>query len=148
MSAYYAPSIQSNANNSNFANQAFTSTYPIPANLPTRSSTQHALLAPRDSSADTTHPPDNLPFRGFRTRPRLRADDGSQRNFFFSGKGLELGDKWRKVNVVLPMPAGVSNRPQAELDGPFLRIRHSLKIRMVCRDPAGGIMDSVRSSFV
>jgi hypothetical protein len=46
--------------------------------------------------------------------------------------------RWRKVNVVLPMPKTVNNyerRPQSELDSPFLRIRHELRLRMVCLCP-------------
>lgn len=63
-------------------------------------------------------------------------------------------DKFRKVNVCLPMSgdrvtgqglsAGVAGndrererlkggRPQFEMDGPFLKIRHVLKIRVVCQ---------------
>jgi hypothetical protein len=81
---------------------------------------------------------DSRPYRIAASRPCLLADDGSQRNFFFASEGLALADKWRKVNVVLPMPAadgkGNLNRPQSELDSPFLRIRHNLKIKMVCRN--------------
>jgi hypothetical protein len=81
---------------------------------------------------------DARPHRATTSRPCLLADDGSQRNFFFAGDGLSLADRWRKVNVVLPMPAMDSkqkgNRPQSELDSPFLRVRHNLKIKMVCRN--------------
>ena len=89
--------------------------------------------------------------RVVRTRPCLLADDGSQRNYYFGGKGLGLGDKWKKVNVVVPMPHEVSgkgsgSRPQPETEGPFLRIRHSLKIRIVCRDLGSDGNDTVCSS--
>jgi len=98
-------------------------------------------MAPRPCYA--VHPSINeTPFRGIRTRQCLLADDGKQRNFFFAEDGLALNHRWRKVNVVLPMPnicpdesilAG--GRPQPELESPFLRIRHNLKIKMVVHSP-------------
>jgi hypothetical protein len=75
-------------------------------------------------------------------------EDGSQRNFCFAGDGLGLSEKWRKVNVVLPMPKdlqGSRTRPQSEMDGPFLRIKHTLKIRLLCR-AVGAAEDDVNVS--
>ncbi|WRT65772.1 uncharacterized protein IL334_002721 [Kwoniella shivajii] len=122
---------------------SFTSSFPLPAEQPTRHSSQHHLISPRSNYADGGFLGyDDRPFRGMRSRPCLLADDGNQRNFFFADQGLGLGEKWRKVNVVLPMPAdtgkGRITRPQPEMDGPFLRIRHDLKIRVVCRNANGG----------
>ena len=97
-------------------------------------------------------PNDERPFRGLRTRQCLLADDGNQRNFYFAGDGLPLGnERWRKVNVVLPMSeitkarneVQVGGRPQAELHGPFLQIKHSLKIRVVCRTLGPNPQDTV-----
>ncbi|WVQ65031.1 uncharacterized protein L199_003201 [Kwoniella botswanensis] len=123
--------------------QSFTSSFPLPSEQPTRNSSVNQLISPRMGYADGTGSflgYDERPFKGMRTRQCLLSDDGNQRNFFFADKGLGLGDKWRKVNVILPMPSlesgkGLSTRPQPELDGPFLRIRHDLKIRVVCRSP-------------
>lgn len=75
-------------------------------------------------------------------RACLLADDGSQRNFAFSGDGLGLCDRWRKVNVMIPMPSdtalNIKNKPVAEYDGPFLKIRHHLKIKMLFKNPETG----------
>lgn len=43
----------------------------------------------------------------------------------------------RSTDVVLPMPAGpkgLKSRPQGEMDGPMIKIKHILKIRVVCRN--------------
>ncbi|WWC88092.1 uncharacterized protein L201_002996 [Kwoniella dendrophila CBS 6074] len=124
--------------------QSFTSSFPIPAEQPARNSTRHQLISPGHDYADgglLSH--NETPFRGIRRKPCLLANDGNQRNFFFSDEGLGLGEKWRKINVVLPMPSTSdlvknpsSSRPQSEMDSPFLRIRHDLKIRVVCRNAA------------
>nr|XP_019050465.1 hypothetical protein I302_00899 [Kwoniella bestiolae CBS 10118]OCF29395.1 hypothetical protein I302_00899 [Kwoniella bestiolae CBS 10118] len=123
--------------------QSFTSSFPLPADQPSRNSSVNQLISPRMGYADGSGSflgYDERPFKGMRTRQCLLSDDGNQRNFFFADKGLGLGDKWRKVNVILPMPSlesgkSSSTRPQPELDGPFLKIRHDLKIRVVCRSP-------------
>ncbi|WWC60381.1 uncharacterized protein I303_102953 [Kwoniella dejecticola CBS 10117] len=120
--------------------QSFTSSFPLPAEQPTRNSSQHQLISPRCNYADGGFLGyDDRPFKGMRTRQCLLTDDGNQRNFFFADKGLGLGEKWRKVNIVLPMPSldsgkGLNTRPQPEMDGPFLRVRHDLKIRVVCKN--------------
>ncbi|OCF40063.1 hypothetical protein I317_06138 [Kwoniella heveanensis CBS 569] len=126
---------------------SFTSSFPLPAEQPSRHSSHHQLISPRSSYADGGFLGyDERPFRGIRTRQCLLSEDGNQRNFFFADNGLGLGEKWRKVNVVLPMPAdigkGLSSRPQPEMDGPFLKIKHSLKIRVVCRNIDGGKEDT------
>jgi hypothetical protein len=118
----------------------YTTTYPIPANQPTRYSSTNSLISPRNPQADFVPllPIPTNHYRGTLTRSTLLADDGSQRNFYFANDGLGLNDKWRKINVVLPMPAltpeNQGRRPQAEFEGPFLRIKHDLKIKVVCRN--------------
>ncbi|WVQ93510.1 hypothetical protein IAU59_000584 [Kwoniella sp. CBS 9459] len=126
---------------------SFTSSFPLPAEQPSRHSSLHQLISPRATYADGGFLGfDDRPFRGIQTRQCLLSEDGNQRNFFFADNGLGLGEKWRKVNVVLPMPAalgkGPSSRPQPEMDGPFLKIKHSLKIRVVCRNIEGGKEDT------
>ncbi|WVQ78789.1 hypothetical protein IAT38_000880 [Cryptococcus sp. DSM 104549] len=121
---------------------SFTSSFPIPAEQPSRNSSQHRLISPRPPQADSgLLGYEDRAFKGIRTRPCLLSDDGNQRNFFFADNGLGLSDKWMKVNVVLPMPAdsgkGHNSKPQPEMDGPFLRIKHSLKIRVVCKSANG-----------
>ena len=57
-----------------------------------------------------------------------------------------MNESWRKVNVVLPMPVGkkgLKTRPQAEMDGPMVRVRHVLKIRVVCRNVGSNNQDMV-----
>ncbi|KAK4690062.1 hypothetical protein P7C73_g25, partial [Tremellales sp. Uapishka_1] len=123
----------------------FLSSFPIPAEQPSRHSSQHAFISPKSSHLDALSGTEERPFRGYRTKPCLLADDGNQRNFFFADDGLGLGDKWRKVNVVLPMPDASKlqhNRPSSEMEGPFLRIKHSLKIRVVCRGPTDAAEDT------
>ncbi|ORX35217.1 hypothetical protein BD324DRAFT_631851 [Kockovaella imperatae] len=118
----------------------FLTAFPIPVAQPSQDGSEHPLIepAPQAYLARTGENPDLERFRGERLRPCLLADDGSQRNFWFAGEGLELGDKWRKINIVLPMPAesrsSKSTRPKADHDGPFMRIKHSLKIRVVCKN--------------
>ncbi|KAL7424651.1 hypothetical protein Q5752_000335 [Cryptotrichosporon argae] len=118
----------------------FSSVYPLPDEQPSTTSSEHALLDP--------HPLDpTLPaarkgeVRGTRRRTCLLAEDGLQRNFIFANDGLELAQHWRRINVVLPMPApGATTscvRPQPEVDAPFLRIRHMLRTRLVCTDADG-----------
>ncbi|EIW67223.1 hypothetical protein TREMEDRAFT_64469 [Tremella mesenterica DSM 1558] len=127
---------------------SFMSANPLPSNQPSVHSSEHALLNPShyanaicfDSTSGTAH-------KAQKSRQCLLADDGTQRNFFFAKEGLGLcGDKWRKVNVVLPMPAdalgkgsATGGRPQAEVEGPFLRIRHSLKIKLVCKNTGADV---------
>ena len=119
--------------------QQYLATFPVPLDQPSIHSSEFPLLGPRNVYADTVsfEACERL-HRVCRQRPCLLADDGTQRNFLFAKDGLGLcGDKWRKVNVVLPMPLETgrgSNRPQAVLDGPFIRIRHSLKIKLVCKN--------------
>lgn len=116
----------------------FKAIYPVPeeSEQPSRHSSHKALISPRSSRADVPCTTDQ-PFRGQRSRKCLLAEDGTQRNFFFDNDGLPMNEAWRKVNVVLPMPVGnkgMKTRPQGEMDGPMLRIRHALKIRVVCRN--------------
>jgi hypothetical protein len=115
----------------------FRATYPLPSEQPSWHSSSYPLISPRPLYADPPFlsEPDQ-PFRGSHARKCLLADDGCQRNFFFEGDGLPLGGNWRKVNVQLPMPLDTerqrANMPQPEMDGPFGKVKHSLKIRMVC----------------
>nr|ODN76376.1 hypothetical protein L203_06442 [Cryptococcus depauperatus CBS 7841] len=114
---------------------SFMSSFPVPEAQPSRHSNE--LLNPSSAHAQSTLGYNDRPFKGTRTRSCLLSEDGNQRNFFFADEGLGLGDKWRKVNVVLPMPAelagkGMHSRPRPEFNGPFARIKHSLKIRVVC----------------
>lgn len=116
----------------------FKAVYPIPdeSEQPNRHSSHKAFISPRSPRADAPCTSDEV-FRGQRSRKCLLAEDGSQRNFFFDNDGLAMNESWRKVNVVLPMPVGnkgLKTRPQGEMDGPMLRIRHALKIRVVCRN--------------
>ena len=122
---------------------AFVANFPIPEEQPSRCSSEHALISPRSPYADGGFlgPPRNdEKFRTSRSRQCLLADDGNQRNFTFDDGGLPLADKWRRVNVVLPMPPHDKHsevrrggRPQPETENPFLRINHNLKIRIICR---------------
>ena len=122
---------------------AFVANFPIPEEQPSRCSSEHALISPRSLYADGAFlgPPRNdEKFRTSRSRQCLLADDGNQRNFTFDDGGLPLADKWRRVNVVLPMPPHDKHsevrrggRPQPETENPFLRINHNLKIRIICR---------------
>ncbi|KIR70773.1 hypothetical protein I310_05624 [Cryptococcus deuterogattii CA1014] len=125
--------------------RSFRSTFPVPETQPSRYSSQHKLISPPSSYADNNFGFEERPFKETRTRSCLLSEDGNQRNFFFSNDGLGLTDKWRKVNVVLPMPteAGeMGSKPQPEINSPFLRIKHALKIRVVCRN-AGNTEDAI-----
>ncbi|KIR57534.1 hypothetical protein I314_06673 [Cryptococcus bacillisporus CA1873] len=125
--------------------RSFRSTFPIPETQPSRYSSQHKLISPPSSYASNNFGFEECPFKETRTRSCFLSEDGNQRNFFFSNDGLGLTDKWRKVNVVLPMPteAGeMGSKPQPEINSPFLRIKHALKFRVVCRN-AGNTEDAV-----
>jgi hypothetical protein len=85
------------------------------------------------------------PFKGTRTRTLLLGEDGNPRTYRFEGPGLDLGEGWRKVNIIIPMPGDIesdsvatndSNKPAVEIETPFLKIKHKLKIRIVCRSTA------------
>lgn len=133
---------------SSIPSRSFRSTFPIPETQPSRYSSQHKLISPPSSYADNHFGFEDRPFKETRTRSCLLSEEGNQRNFFFSNDGLGLTDKWRKVNVVLPMPteAGeMGSKPQPEINSPFLRIKHALKIRVVCRN-AGNSEDAVSPS--
>jgi len=127
----------------------FKATYPIPdeSEQPNRHSSHKAFISPRSPRADVPCTTDEV-FRGQRSRKCLLAEDGTQRNFFFDNDGLAMNESWRKVNVVLPMPVGskgLKTRPQAEMDGPMVRVRHALKIRVVCRNVGSNNQDMVSS---
>jgi hypothetical protein len=68
-----------------------------------------------------------------RSRALLLGEDGRARTYRFEGDGLDLGNGWRKVNIVIPLPGrdAESNGtlvPQAELETPHLRLKHKLKV--------------------
>jgi hypothetical protein len=132
---------------SSVVSPGFKATYPIPdeSEQPNRHSSHKAFISPRSDRADVPCSSDEV-FRGQRSRKCLLAEDGTQRNFFFDDDGLAMNEAWRKVNVVLPMPVGnkgIKTRPQGEMDGPMLRIRHALKIRVVCRNVGSNNEDMV-----
>lgn len=133
----------------------FLSLFPIPADQPARSSTENDFISPRNERAAV--PPsaagnlDDKLFTSARRRKCLLADDGSQRNFVFDNDGLAMSERWRKVNIVLPMPQGgkkgsATCRPRSEYDSPMLRVKHALNIRVVCKNvgnPAEDIVSAV-----
>lgn len=52
--------------------------------------------------------------------------------------------------MVLPMPTEASemgSKPQPEINSPFLRIKHAVKIKVVCRN-AGSNEDAVSTSCI
>ncbi|ODN86543.1 hypothetical protein L198_07237 [Cryptococcus wingfieldii CBS 7118] len=124
---------------------SFLSTFPVPDEQPSTHSSEHKLLSPPSPNLSSVFGQQDRPFKGTRSRSCLLSEDGNQRNFFFADEGLGLSEKWRKVNVVLPMPElgshsqekGVNGRPQAEYNGPFMRVKHTLKIRIVCKNAHG-----------
>jgi hypothetical protein len=136
---------------SSIVSPGFKAVFPIPEdNQPDRHSSQNAFISPRNPRADKECTVSSDPYGGYRTRKCLLAEDGSQRNFYFDGDGLAMNELWRKVNVVLPMPSGskgLRTRPQSEMDGPMLRIKHALKIRMVCRNVGSSGEDMVSFNF-
>lgn len=129
--------------------KSFKSTFPIPEAQPSRHSSQHKLISPPSAYANNGFGFEERPFKETRTRSCLLSEDGNQRNFFFANDGLGLTDRWRKVNVVLPMPTEASemgSKPQPEINSPFLRIKHALKIRVVCRN-AGSSENAVSPTY-
>ncbi len=123
--------------------QPFLAAYPVPEDQPNPSdptSGPHALLSPPSRLAEMqslglVSDPD---FKGHRSRTLLLGDDGKPRSYKFDKEGLELGAGWRKVNVIVPMPtaealASGSRRPMSEMESPYARIKHKLKIRITCR---------------
>jgi hypothetical protein len=127
----------------------FKAVFPIPdaSEQPDRHSSHNAFISPRSPKADVEcKAPNDKVFRGYRTRKCLLAEDGTRRTFIFANDGLGMNECWRKINVVLPMPAsanGFKSRPQSEMDGPMLRIKHILKIRVVCRNVGSSGEDMV-----
>ncbi|OXG15400.1 hypothetical protein C367_05547 [Cryptococcus neoformans Ze90-1] len=122
---------------SSIPSTSFTSTFPVPETQPSRHSSQHKLISPPSAYANSGFGFEERLFKETRTRSCLLSENGNQRNFFFANDGLGLTDRWRKVNVVLPMPTEASemgSKPQPEINSPFLRIKHALKIKVVCRN--------------
>lgn len=117
--------------------------FPIPLEQPTRFGRQHPLLV-RSPRADAPQMGDtDLPIRAVVKRACLLSDEGLQRNFCFGAPGLRIGRKWRKVNVILPLPdASSTAAPQADYDGPFVRRAHLLKTTLKYRLPGGDILVS------
>jgi hypothetical protein len=130
--------------------------FPLPDEQPSRDSSVHPFISPRPIYAETDLlgcPDHQKQFRGIRTRRCLLADDDNQRNFVFADEGLPLGVCWRKVNVVLPMPEietdghrRVGGRPMGEMEGPFHRVKQTLKVRVVTRTPDGSTQTVVNLS--
>ncbi|KAJ9121753.1 hypothetical protein QFC22_002374 [Naganishia vaughanmartiniae] len=130
--------------------QSFSAAFPIPEDQPDESSPHHgpsALLSPpsRLSGMSMFGLTSSVPFKGTRTRTLLLGEDGNPRTYRFEGPGLDLGEGWRKVNIIIPMPGDIesnptmandSNKPAVEIETPFLKIKHKLKIRIVCRSTA------------
>ncbi|KAJ9102560.1 hypothetical protein QFC21_002961 [Naganishia friedmannii] len=130
--------------------QSFSAAFPIPEDQPDESNPHHgpsALLSPpsRLSGMSMFGLTSSRPFKGTRTRTLLLGEDGNPRTYRFEGPGLDLGDGWRKVNIIIPMPGDIdsnqattndSNKPAVEIETPFLKIKHKLKIRIVCRSTA------------
>lgn len=131
--------------------------YPIPEDQPDECGPHHgafALLSPpsRLSGMSMFGLTSFKGFKGTRTRTLLLGEDGKPRAYRFDGEGLELGVGWRKVNIIIPMPTAtseptspddVNRKPAAEIDTPFLRIKHKLKIRIVCRSRAMPGQDTI-----
>ncbi|GHJ87801.1 hypothetical protein NliqN6_4203 [Naganishia liquefaciens] len=137
--------------------QPFMAAYPIPEDQPSECSPYHgsaALLSPpsRLSSMSLLGLTSSQTFKGTRTRTLLLGEDGKSRTYKFDGDGLELGSGWRKVNIIIPMPTAeadatssddINRKPASEIDTPFLRIKHKLKIRIVCRSRAMPGQDTI-----
>lgn len=120
--------------------QSFLSTFPVPEHQPnlfTPAEDPNGFQSPASTrfqmSMSELQPAS--PARGCNSRTLLLGDDGQPRTYRFEGEGLELGDGWRKVNIIIPLPAEGSGqrRPLPEIETPFLRIKHKVKIRVVCR---------------
>ena len=134
----------------------FGAMFPIPEQQPSRFSSEHALIAPRppqaQPSSDVAGNIDEKLFGATRRRKCLLADDGSQRNFIFDNDGLAMSERWRKVNIVLPMPHGrkgsATCRPKSEYDSPMLRVKHALNIRVVCKNAGQEGDDIVSYAYV
>lgn len=134
---------------------SFGAMFPIPEQQPSRFSSEHALISPRPPQAqpsiDVAGNIDEKLFGATRRRKCLLADDGSQRNFIFDNDGLAMSERWRKVNIVLPMPHGRKGsptcRPKSEYDSPMLRVKHALNIRVVCKNVGNEGEDIVSHSF-
>jgi len=69
----------------------------------------------------------------------LLSDEGTQRRYQVPGIGKGLGTSWRRMRFVLPMPHSDSpsdaTRPTPDSDTPFLKLRHTLNIRVVLLAP-------------
>lgn len=131
---------------------SFLSSYPIPTEQPTPGSSENRLISPRTHHAAIGFMERRpKPIRGSHSR-RCLLDNGVQRNFVFPDGGLGLGERWRKVTAALPISTDFGKdsgtRPQSETDSPFLRIRHSLKIRLVCRGRSPSNQDTVGFRFI
>ncbi|KAL1411823.1 hypothetical protein Q8F55_002790 [Vanrija albida] len=115
--------------------------FPIPLEQPTRFGRQHALLS-RSPRADAPQLGDtDLPIRAIVKRACLLSDEGLQRNFCFGVPGLRIGRKWRKVNVILPLPdASSPAAPHGDYDGPFVRRTHVLRTTLKYRLPSGDVL--------
>lgn len=85
------------------------------------------------------------PIRTTLNRRCLLTPEGEQRSYRFPGEGQKIGTRWTRVKFVLPLPypdsPGNVWRPNPDTDGPFLRLRHALVVRIALQAPG---FDEVR----
>jgi hypothetical protein len=123
--------------------QSFTSSFPVPETQPDLT----AGSTPFDQSNAFLSPPSpyarmsllglstQTPGKVNRSRSLLLGEDGKARTYRFEGDGLDLGNGWRKVNIVIPLPSrdassNGTTMPRAELETPHLKLKHKLKVSL------------------
>ncbi|WVR03745.1 hypothetical protein IAU60_000740 [Kwoniella sp. DSM 27419] len=121
----------------------------IPLEQPAHGSFEHQLISPRSIYADggiMGHNPS--PTKSTKSRKYLVLPDARERSFTFANEGLSLSQRmWRSLVTRLPMPllqgSGQNARPDPDMNSPFLKIRHHLKLRMVYRMPDSDTLHEV-----
>ena len=122
--------------------QTFASAFPIPDRQPQLSASSApfdvgntAFLSPPSHSA-RIHLLGLAPTtiaKANRSRTLLLGEDGRPRTYRFEGDGLDLGNGWRKVNIVVPLPPRSTDgsnyhAPSSETETPYLKLKHKLKV--------------------
>lgn len=121
--------------------QSFTASFPVPETQPDLSA-GNTPFNPRNTFLSPPSPHARMSLLGLstqtpgkinRSRALLLGEDGRARTYRFEGDGLDLGNGWRKVNIVIPLPgrdveSSGALMPQPELETPHLRLKHKLKV--------------------
>jgi len=121
---------------------AFMATFPVSEDQPAPDNPRYPFIGPRPAYALDRSPerPANARACTSTEKRCLLDPQGRQRDFVFNNGGVLMGDAFRNINVVLPIPTANTSAALAggfvrsAMFGPFYHRQHSLVIRLVIDD--------------